>query len=292
MSELMRRERSPLAALRQWTLSLGFAAMLVTSGAPLLAQQDAGAVADTLRASKQPLFVPRDAIFAAGVVAGTLALAPLDKWAADQFQDPGRQGNKFLRETATGFRVLGNPGVIIVSAGMYLTGRVADRPNLADVGLHVGESIAAAGIATDLIKILAGRSRPEVDPDSPHSFALGRGWSEEGDRSFPSGHTSAAFAAAASISTEVGRLYPKAHVWVRPILYGSAGLVGLSRMYNNKHWLSDVAAGAALGSFAAWKVVGYNHTHPGNRVDRWMLGAPDQVAVDPVNNGVVLVWRF
>jgi membrane-associated phospholipid phosphatase len=285
------RSRSVLGLMREWTLGLGFAAVLVTSAVPLAAQQDAQAEADTLKASKQPLFVPRDAVFAALVVGGTLALAPLDRRAADGFQDPNRQGNKFLRDTATGFRELGNPGVLIISAGMYLTGRVADRPNLADVGLHVGESIAAAGIATDVIKVLAGRARPYADPDRPHSFQFARGWGDEDYRSFPSGHTSAAFAAAASISTEMGRLYPKSRIWVRPILYGSAGLVGLSRMYNNKHWLSDVAAAAALGSFAGWKVVGYNHTHPENRVDRWLLD-PDQVAVDPVNHAVVLVWRF
>lgn len=284
--------------LREWSVALGFAATLTVQVAPIAAQErtdsarvSAAAEADTLHASQQPLFVPRDAIFAAGVVAGTLALAPLDRWAADEFQDPNRQGNKFLRETATGFRLLGNPGVLIVAGGMYLTGRIADKPNMADVGLHVAESIAAAGVITNALKTIAGRMRPEEDPDSPHDFKLGRGWGDDGAKSFPSGHSSAAFAAAASISTEVGRLYPEAHVWVRPVLYGSAGLVGLSRMYNNKHWLSDVVAGAAIGSFAAWKVVGYNHTHPGNRVDRLLL-KPSNVSFDPSSGAVILVWRF
>jgi membrane-associated phospholipid phosphatase len=56
-------------------------------------------------------------------------------------------------------------------------------------------------------------------------------------------------------------------------MYGGAALVGLSRMYNNRHWASDVITGAAIGTFAGTKVVRYHHTHPGNRIDRWLLGA-------------------
>jgi hypothetical protein len=56
-------------------------------------------------------------------------------------------------------------------------------------------------------------------------------------------------------------------------MYGGATLVGLSRMYHNKHWASDVALGAAIGTFSGLKVVRYSHTHPDNKVDRVMLHA-------------------
>ena len=42
-------------------------------------------------------------------------------------------------------------------------------------------------------------------------------------------------------------------------------------MYSNKHWASDVIMGAAFGTFAGRKVVKYHHSHPGNRVDKWLL---------------------
>ena len=68
-------------------------------------------------------------------------------------------------------------------------------------------------------------------------------------------------------------------------MYGGATLVGLSRMYNNAHWASDVALGAAIGTFSGIKVVRYSHGHSNNIIDRTLLGvsvlqAPDgQAAV-------------
>jgi hypothetical protein len=44
-------------------------------------------------------------------------------------------------------------------------------------------------------------------------------------------------------------------------------------MYNNQHWASDVAVGAAIGTFFGLKVVRYHHSHPDNRIDRWLLSA-------------------
>ena len=55
-------------------------------------------------------------------------------------------------------------------------------------------------------------------------------------------------------------------------MYGGATLVGLSRMYNNAHWASDVALGTAIGTFSGIKVVRYSHGHSNNFVDRWLLG--------------------
>ena len=54
-------------------------------------------------------------------------------------------------------------------------------------------------------------------------------------------------------------------------MYGGATMIAASRMYNNKHWASDVVMGAAIGTFAGTKVVRYHHSHPGNRIDKWLL---------------------
>jgi membrane-associated phospholipid phosphatase len=67
------------------------------------------------------------------------------------------------------------------------------------------------------------------------------------DLSFPSGHTSQAFVAAALINRE----YRYKHKWVGISAYGLATSVAIFRMLNNKHWISDVLAGAGIGILSA-----------------------------------------
>ncbi|MEJ5995061.1 phosphatase PAP2 family protein [Pedobacter sp. Du54] len=67
--------------------------------------------------------------------------------------------------------------------------------------------------------------------------------SGSGYSSFPSGHTAVAFAAAELLHQEFKEHSP----WIGYAGYGIAGATGVSRMYNNKHWLSDVIAGAGFG---------------------------------------------
>lgn len=61
--------------------------------------------------------------------------------------------------------------------------------------------------------------------------------------SVPSGHTAQAFAAAAFLSEEFGKKYK----WVPYLSYSIASTVGVLRIMNNKHYLSDVLIGAGIG---------------------------------------------
>lgn len=61
--------------------------------------------------------------------------------------------------------------------------------------------------------------------------------------SFPSGHTAEAFASAEFMRQEYKDVSP----WYGVAGYAMAATTGFLRMYNNKHWLSDVAAGAGIG---------------------------------------------
>lgn len=157
------------------------------------------------------------------------------------------------------------------------------------MGLHATEAIAFAEGTGVVIKTLLGRARPRKDPEHPYDFKLGRGWLNDEYSSLPSGHATAAFATAAALSTELARIYPHESWIVRPLLYGGAGLVGLSRLYNNDHWASDVVLGAAIGSFAGWKVVRFNHTHPRNRLDRLFLSGNLMPTGD---GGVHISWSL
>jgi hypothetical protein len=64
--------------------------------------------------------------------------------------------------------------------------------------------------------------------------------------SFPSGHTSIAFA-----SAEFARIEYRNHPWVGILGYSMAATTGYLRMYNNRHWLGDVVAGAGVGILSA-----------------------------------------
>ena len=63
------------------------------------------------------------------------------------------------------------------------------------------------------------------------------------DHSFPSGHTATAFMTATMLTKEYGHKSP----WIGIGAYTVASATGLMRMANNKHWLSDVLAGAGIG---------------------------------------------
>ena len=229
--------------------------------------------ADTTHISREPLFTGRDAWVAAGFIVGTVAMYPADRHFARKLQTPGNQENRFLRDAASGFRFMGTPGSMIIGVSMYGVGRIAKIDRMADLGLHGTEALIIATQTVGLIKGVAGRARPEVSIDDERNFRFGRGFGKNSDhyRSFPSGHSAMGFAAAAAVTSETSKWWPKSTWYIAPVMYGGATLIAASRMYNNKHWASDVVMGAAIGTFAGTKVVRYHHSHPGNKIDKWLL---------------------
>ena len=219
------------------------------------------------------MFTWRDAAILEGFVILTVSAAPLDKQFAERLQDPNVQENNFMRHTADVVRTVADPGSFLIGASLYTYGRLAKKRRVADLGLHGTEALFVGAQVGNLLKGVVGRARPYVDVTRPHDYRWWRGFSGGSDyRSFPSGHTIAAFAAASAVTSETKRWWPKS-VWViGPVMYGGAAMVGWSRMFNNKHWASDVITGAAIGTFAGLKVVDWHHSHPGNRVDRFFLG--------------------
>ena len=74
-------------------------------------------------------------------------------------------------------------------------------------------------------------------------YAIGRARPNGGIHSFPSGHTGTAFLSATMLHKEYGWRSP----WWSIGGYTVAALTGVSRILNNMHWMSDIAAGAAIG---------------------------------------------
>jgi hypothetical protein len=232
-----------------------------------------------LTGSARPLFGFRDLLVAGSFAGATVIAFPLDKRLAHHLENPGAHANEFFNHAATGLEAITSPGSYVIGGGMYVVGRLGGYNRLADLGLHGTEAVLAGDVVTGLLKGLVGRSRPYVTADTnPHDFKLGRGFTNSDRQSFPSGHTTTAFAAAAAVTAETGTWWPRSTWVIGPLMYGGAAMVGLSRMYHNKHWASDVALGAAIGTFAGQKVVQFNHDHPKNALDRALLHlslAPD-----------------
>jgi membrane-associated phospholipid phosphatase len=214
-----------------------------------------------------------DRRLATGFVLGSLALIPLDKYGESLMQRPGLQSNSTARNAAAGFNWLGGTGVLAGSVAALAVGRLTGNDRLSEVGLRTTEAIVASGAVVGLTKGLVGRQRPFLEKGDPVDFFVGRGFGNGGLTSFPSGHTAAAFSAATVLSLEARRTWPRAAPVLTPLLYGGATAVGLARMYDSKHWASDVALGATIGTLSGMQVMRYNDAHPDNRVARWLTHA-------------------
>jgi len=127
----------------------------------------------------------------------------------------------------------------IVMSGIFTYGMVAKDKKCVSTALLALESFALASLVTRIPKTLVGRERPDNwQGDGPYTFN-----GPFHGVSFPSGHTTASFAVASVIATQF-----RDSKWIPITAYSVAGLAGLSRIYNNKHWLTDVVAGATIGT--------------------------------------------
>jgi len=100
------------------------------------------------------------------------------------------------------------------------------------------KALESTGVAVIGLKYATGRSRPSDEKNGDDHF----GPSLDYD-SFPSGHSASAFALAKVMSEKEPDN--------KKLYYGAATLVGLSRIYQEKHHTSDVFAGALLGHYVA-----------------------------------------
>ena len=133
-----------------------------------------------------------------------------------------------------------------IAAFSCLDGLVFDNDERIDTGLLEVQAMLHSGIVVQVLKHLAGRSRPFVDNGKSIWYRPrviikryeGGGFSPYD--SFPSGHTITAFSLAEVIAE-------RERPWVGAIAYTCAGLCGVSRLTQHDHWLSDVVLGGALG---------------------------------------------
>lgn len=122
------------------------------------------------------------------------------------------------------------------------------KPKWESISLFLFASVAVSGIITDIFKVIAGRHRPsELLVNGTYGFDFFH--IDRAMTSFPSGHTTTAFALAVAISY----LWPKLTV----PMWSFAVLIGISRLAIAAHYPSDVIAGAYVGVFSTFMLIGY-----------------------------------
>jgi membrane-associated phospholipid phosphatase len=204
----------------------------------------------------------------AGAGLGVIALASLlDEPVRDELQAHRTDGKDDL---AAVFRRMGQPEIYgTIGLGTIAVGLIAGDDKVTRAGQRISAGLLVAGVTTNLLKGIVGRTRPSFTTNAYRFKPF------SGRQSWPSGHTTMAFALATGVSDEIHSTP------VTVGLYGAALLTAWSRQNDNKHWLSDNLGGAALGVASAKLMTG-----------RWrFLGVSGpRFLLEPERVGVTVEW--
>lgn len=132
-------------------------------------------------------------------------------------------------------------------------------PRLEGTSLAAVKSVVVTAVFTESVKHLAGRARPFIN-EGAWSFHPFPGHRDQ-YKSFPSGHASLAFA----VFTPFAEAYSR-WIYVIPVS------VAAGRVFQNKHWTSDVITGSAVGFISGYLF--YRH----------------RKRVEPIPNGMVIYF--
>src|SRR5438270_6276748 len=189
----------------------------------------------------------RDWLIFGGIAAGIGTVAAFDR---DIEREIRGARNNTVTNIFDNVQPLGNEYAIGIIGTFYIYGEFFKDPRAKTTALDaISATAIASGIITNSFKYVIGRRRP-TDGHGAYNF---RPFS--GQDSFSSGHTTEAFALASVITEHYNA------PWVEVASYGLASAVGYARLNNNRHWPSDVLAGATIGTFVGKTVVHFNARH-------------------------------
>ena len=166
---------------------------------------------------------------------GGLALAvhPIDDNVQNTFAN-----NDTLEKVFKPGAILGNTVTLLaVSTVVYAVGRTTDAPRLSHVGMDLLRALAISEALVQGLKYTTRRERPDGS----------------GKTSFPSGHAADTFAFATALERHLGWKYAAP-------AYVLSSYVAMSRLPANRHWLSDVVFGSAVGIIAGRTVTGHEES--------------------------------
>jgi len=205
---------------------------------------------------------------------GFMALVATDRTSGDEIAEFDRQ-LKMSRAVSHAGSVY---GLGAAAGAFYLFGRRKNDDRARETGLLSAEALVNSIIVESALKGITQRGRPMTGVERSEFF--------EGGNSFPSGHSTQAWAVAAVIANE----YHERRA-VQIAAYGVATAVSVARFTGQKHYLSDVVVGSALG-YSIGKYV-YNAHHRDPQVSElWRPMITPQFNRAAHAYGLSLRWTF
>lgn len=167
-------------------------------------------------------------------------------------------GNSTMQNWFKLGKYLGQSYVLIPTAAtIYIYGRAKDEPKVSHVGMDLLESLLVSEAVVQALKYTTRRERP--DGSSKNSF--------------PSGHAADTFAFATALERHLG--------WKGAVpAYLFSSYVAISRIPDNRHWLSDTVFGASVGIIA------------GRTCTRHGKEYPLHVSVSPLRGGAAVMFAY
>lgn len=148
--------------------------------------------------------------------------------------------NDFTKDVATAANYFGEGKYVLPAIGLtWLGGYVFDSPKTQVTALLAVKSFLLANGVSLSLKFLTQRQRPFRKQGK--QFWNGQGFDTKRE-SFPSGHTTIVWSLAPILAEQY-----KETKWVPSTAYSIAILTSYARMHNDRHWSSDVFAGAVIG---------------------------------------------
>jgi membrane-associated phospholipid phosphatase len=219
----------------------------------------AGYLSDTKEILISPVDWGKEDWLKASLLLGTtIVLYNNDPAIQDYFQEHRNSTTDGISRFVKAF---GDYRVVIPALALfYAYGKTAGDAKAQQAALLSLESLTIAGGITCAFKLAGHRHRPYTN--DPYDTWDGPGLAiDDKALSFPSVHSSTAFA----VATVVSSVYD-GNRWVRYIAYGLAALTAFSRVNDNEHWCSDVFFGSAVGYYSAKTIVGLHQKKATNNI--------------------------
>jgi membrane-associated phospholipid phosphatase len=199
---------------------------------------------------------------ATGLLAGAATLSLFDNHLEYETQKFRGWSGAGLQQVSRLTSSIGGVLPLALGGTMAVTGWATHHDVARNMGVDVVKAVVASGVVTTAIKGSVGRARPREFPGDADTYYPGKGFANNNLASFPSGHTSAAFAGATVLASELSKAHPSHSKWIKLGMYSAATAIGFSRMYENAHWASDVFAGAAVGTLSGMWIVRQRDAKP------------------------------